>query len=483
MSKLIKIIALIMAICYVTSCSDPVNPYVTGNHNLILSITGTKGVSQTIYAVDRLLIEISGPQDRIIEWTYGDDTQYLLTLPAGSYQLKITHYGVNGSGEVIEAVEYMPFNIEAGTITAINIIPGCTGVIVIDDGINGWPMARHDKAHRAVSNYRGPDSYNVAWTCTIGGNVKSSPAVGNDTIYVGNEDGILYALTADGSIKWSFEGATAGITSSPAISPDGTIYFGSHDLNIYALNPDGTEKWNYTTGGAVYSSPVIDDDGTIYIGSSDAILYGLNPDGTLKGSFTAEGSIVVAPVIGSDGTIYFGSCNNNRFYAVKNDFTLKWSSETFSNVIGSSPALSNDETVVIFGCDDGYLYAYDSNSGIQQWKRWSYGGVQSSPAVGRDDRVYVGTQYGNLWCLNIVDGTLVWDIYTTLSVFSSPVIDADGVVYFFTAYGMVYAVNPDGTIKWNDGPSGGIHFFGSPALASNGHLYIGANDGLLYAMQ
>ena len=49
--------------------------------------------------------------------------------------------------------------------------------------------------------------------------------------------------------------------------------------------------------------------------------------------------------------------------------------------------------------------------------------------------------------------------------------------------GYISTLDPDGTIKWNDGPSGGIHFFGSPALASNGHLYIGANDGLLYAMQ
>lgn len=74
------------------------------------------------------------------------------------------------------------------------------------------------------------------------------------------------------------------IDSSPAIGSDGTIYIGSDDGRLYAINSNGTLKWQYTTGTGNYidTSPAISSDGTIYIGSVDNNLYAINLDGTLK---------------------------------------------------------------------------------------------------------------------------------------------------------------------------------------------------------
>jgi hypothetical protein len=41
-----------------------------------------------------------------------------------------------------------------------------------------------------------------------------------------------------GTELWEFE-TSNGILSSPAIAADGTIYIGSDDGNLYAINPDG----------------------------------------------------------------------------------------------------------------------------------------------------------------------------------------------------------------------------------------------------
>jgi len=46
----------------------------------------------------------------------------------------------------------------------------------------------------------------------------------------------------DGSLKWKF-GTGDWVRSSPAIGEDGTIYVGSNDGYLYAINPVGTLKW------------------------------------------------------------------------------------------------------------------------------------------------------------------------------------------------------------------------------------------------
>ncbi|MDI6810261.1 MAG: PQQ-binding-like beta-propeller repeat protein [archaeon] len=142
-----------------------------------------------------------------------------------------------------------------------------------------WPMFRHDPQHTGRSPYTGPETPTLKWSYVTRGCIRSSPAIGSDgTIYVGSEDGNLYAINPDGTLKWSY--ATGDdVDSSPAIGSDGTIYIGSYvsgeDCNLYAINPDGSLKWRYLTGGYIGSSPVIGSDGTIYVGSDDHYLYAI----------------------------------------------------------------------------------------------------------------------------------------------------------------------------------------------------------------
>lgn len=72
------------------------------------------------------------------------------------------------------------------------------------------------------------------WVFSAGGKIRSSPALGNNTIYVASEDGRLYAVdTATGRNIWDF--TTGGkLTSSPTLV-GGTIYVGSHDGKVYAI--------------------------------------------------------------------------------------------------------------------------------------------------------------------------------------------------------------------------------------------------------
>ncbi len=162
----------------------------------------------------------------------------------------------------------------------------------------------------------------------------------------------------EGSLKWAFE-TGGGVVSSPAIGSDGTIYLGSNDGNLYAINPDGSLKWTFSTGGAVHSRPAIGPDGTIYVGSWDHYLYAINPDGSLKWTFSAKGEINSSPTIGPDGTIYVGSWDHS-LYAINPDGSSKWTFST-RDAVFSSPAVGPDGIVYVASWDH-YLYAINGSS-------------------------------------------------------------------------------------------------------------------------
>ena len=78
-----------------------------------------------------------------------------------------------------------------------------------------------------------------------GAEVASSPAIGVDgTVYIGSDDGMLYAVSADGTLIWASDTGD-DVRSSPSIAPDGTVYVGSHSRAVYALRggPPSETAW------------------------------------------------------------------------------------------------------------------------------------------------------------------------------------------------------------------------------------------------
>ena len=74
----------------------------------------------------------------------------------------------------------------------------------------------------------------IMWASPTGGTVESSPALANNVIYVGSDDGRLYAISAtDGTKLWSFA-TGAKIDSSPTYV-NGVVYVTSWDGKIYAI--------------------------------------------------------------------------------------------------------------------------------------------------------------------------------------------------------------------------------------------------------
>ena len=113
----------------------------------------------------------------------------------------------------------------------------------------------------------------LLWILPISG-AWSSPAVTDGRIYLGtNSDHALHCIDAiSGEILWTFN-ANGKVDSSPAVA-DGVVYFATNTASgtIYAVTTDGEEIWRYQTTNYIMSSPAI-IDGRLYIGTDEGFLY------------------------------------------------------------------------------------------------------------------------------------------------------------------------------------------------------------------
>lgn len=283
----------------------------------------------------------------------------------------------------------------------------------------------------------------------------------------------------DGTVLWKFK-TEGAIETAPVVGADGTMYVGSWDGNVYAINPNGTEKWRYAVGGLVRSSSGLGFDGTVYVMATfdpkpsrfnpeytegAGKLYAINADGTKKWEYETGGIIdgIGPPVtVGADGTIYVGGASVDHpdrpgkawFYAFNPDGTVKWQITERLGAVYTAPAI-DDKGTLYFGSTDGFLFSYDAQ-GNKQWTFSTGGPIASSPAIGKDGTIYFGSNDNRYE-------------YTNKGLTPPP----------GTQWGKLWAVTPDGTEKWH------VTFDdwaeASPAIASDGTIYIGANDKSLLA--
>lgn len=299
------------------------------------------------------------------------------------------------------------------------------------------------------------------------------------------------------TLLWS-DTTGGGIRSSPAIAGDGTVYIGSLDSNLYAVDEKGTLKWQYSAGGEVYSPPAIGTDGTIYFGSIDGYLYALEDSvtyGKLRWQFAASGAIRSPTLIGAQGILYFKAVPN-KFYAVNPNGTEKWvyTPETGVGNDGAGVTLSPDSATLYFIAGTGSgpatraeVYAIDT-SGTLNWTidigaiPFNYP-ADVSPLVDTGGIIYVPTLDAPFYAIN-PDGSEKWQTSFNVSTLrSTPALGPDGTIYVGSSSSLIAINSSDGSFGWSFPTPSGRSVYTSPAVDSAGVIYFGDDDNWnLYAV-
>lgn len=262
----------------------------------------------------------------------------------------------------------------------------------------------------------------LLWKFKANGRFLDCPALYPDTIYIGNEDGNMYAFSYSGEKLWSYK-VSVGIFSTPTKVND-KIYFAGLDKNLYCLSEEGTLLWKYPTGSIVFSPYIVDSTGNqitkfrdlnknIYIksgcvlfSSNDGHLHCLDLEGILLWKIKTEKKLSGLNIV--NGVIYSG-CYTSDFYAIylKDGFT-KWKIP-IKSYLTSDPVFYNN--VVYFNCVENMVYAVDYKSGNILWTFKTNGALTAGPFL-YNDILYLGSWDSNIYAIDIKKKELIWKFQT-----------------------------------------------------------------------
>ncbi len=314
----------------------------------------------------------------------------------------------------------------------------------------------------------------------------SSAALAQDgTLYFGQEEGYLFAVTPNGGNAWVFStyldtlGYAPSVRVPPAVGLDGTIYLVTSAGPFYALKPDGSKLWTFATmpSGVGCATPALARDGTIYINCENGSLLAISSSGQQRWILERTGfksNRLTSAAVAADGTIY-NAASDGKLYAINPDGTERWNFDTKSDIY-SSPAIAQDGTVYIttYG---GRVLAINPN-GSKRWEFITGSEISSSPAIGADGTIYIGAN--GLYALN-PDGSQRWLFKSDVDQrtgFGPAVVGADGTIFSVAAPNL-YALKPDGTKRW---AFSGDPYYSNLAVGNNGSVYVTGRNSM-YAIR
>ena len=344
-----------------------------------------------------------------------------------------------------------------------------------DTPSNNWGQFRGNHSLTGVSQSDVPQNLKQLWTYEAGESIESSAAIVGGTVFVGSQKGELVALSLDnGSVYWKFTTGNPIGESSPAYA-NGVVYIGDLGGWLNAINAsDGKKLWAFKAGNEIKSSPVVVGD-QVLIGSYDEHLYSLSTrNGSVRWKFKTNGPVHSTPGI-ADGMAFIAGCDE-VFRAID----LSSGKEVFQVAsgayTGASPALRDGSA--FYGTFDNEVLGV--NLATRQIA-WRYEHPQrkfpfySSAAV-TSQRVVLGGRDKLVHGLS-KDGKAAWTFTTRARVESSPAI-AGGRVFVGSNDGRFYVLNlTSGAKVWEF--NAGAPLSASPAIA-NGRIVIGSQDGRLY---
>lgn len=331
---------------------------------------------------------------------------------------------------------------------------------------------------------------------------------GQPTLYAGSDDTYIYAVDMlNGKIKWRIKtgkdtGSTCKFNENSSL-----VYCGADDGHMRAMHfNNGSILWQFYASGAIISSVQLDDRDNLYFGSLDYYMYSIDNTGKKLWRRFLGDQVWSTPLLVPDLDILVIGTKVVENGTRSNVFALEMSSGRFvwrlkvEGGLVASPRLIKNRSSVYICSVKGYIYEVDLIDGTIIHKMFlnttDDESLWSTPSVGPDGTVYILTGSHLLYAIDTNNRNVKWNIDLAAhkdkednsikeddrGSNSSPYLSPDGHLYVGAGFGIVFAINTtNAQIKWQTRVGTGI-FFSSPRLSKNAVLYIGTLDGFLVAL-
>jgi outer membrane protein assembly factor BamB len=253
----------------------------------------------------------------------------------------------------------------------------------------------------------------ILWKFEASEELTSSPFLGSENIYVYDRTSTLYCLSKKGRLLWKKkvkENISTGVTEFKK-----KIYIGTEQGFLFALSTaSGEELWRFEAGEAIRSTPVFSNERIIF-GCDDHSLYFLTEKGSLLDKVKTDNKIQPLP-LAEKNYLYFGT-DNHYFYCFNLAKRKKKWKVKIGGKIFSPPVV--DGKRIFFLCWNNVLYCLNKKNGHILW--WKIIPSRSFYGLEISGESIVASSFSSLLvCFDIETGEEVGDYDADQEIKSNP---------------------------------------------------------------
>ena len=431
----------------------------------------------------------------------------LWLMDIGAYDIGLGEVVITGDSLDTKGLSF-PLRWDAGKQTLSGLIPA-EAAPVYDIPIEFKRGAPVEKP--PANEWKAPRP-GVLWSVETGAPVSAGLERAKDgTLFVGNDAGVLQAITRKGEVRWKFETGKPIRAQPKALG--GFVYLHSDSGYLYKLAAKtGSEVWRarIDTGSGPrlppgdpatrwdrYGSGVVADATHIYVASRDKNLYALDiGSGREAWRIAADDIMTATPALYRDLVIFADYAGKVRAVSAR-DGVVRWSFDARLAVPGDL-VVSGDRVLV--GSRSYDLISLNAATGEEQWRRYHwFSWIESPPVVSRG-LAYTGSSDATaIYARNLADGSLRWKTPVPGWAWQRVAVDAKSLIagtvgngaFPASRNGALLALEREsGAIRWIllDPPSAATvaakknwGFAASPVIA-DGVVYAADLDGKVYAL-
>jgi outer membrane protein assembly factor BamB len=318
---------------------------------------------------------------------------------------------------------------------------------------------------------------NIRWRRVLLGPIEAPPLVEDDVVFVGGRDQRVYALGADGQVRWVRPlGIFADVAAQP-LRAGSRVVVGDRTGGVTALDAargevlwrarlksaarplaargggdvvavadeegsvvgldgaSGKERWRVRAPGGLAAAPVFAEmDGSIVVPCRDSMLLIVDAaTGAEKARVPTQARPTAPPAISGGGFVV--AIEGDEVHSISREGKIAWRAR-MPGAIAGAPLVADGAAFVGAGSS---LVALDLANGQERFPKKSYGArIRASPAIS-GDTLYVATGDGALHAIGARTGAHRWTYRTQGEIIAEPIPKGDTVFLASTDFG-IYAI-------------------------------------------